>query len=93
MEYMSRGSTKTSDLVFLILFLLVVLTISALLIRQLSRLIGIYLRSGDTTKPTRKPTALSQQLTARLPERRKSAADIEEQTTRKLEPSGKEKNP
>lgn len=92
MEFMSRGNTKTSDLVFLILFLLVVLAVSALLIRQLSRLIGVYLRSSDTAKAKQKPAALSQQLTQRLPDRREAAANIEEQTTRRLEPSSREKH-
>ena len=91
MEFMSRGNTKTSDLIFLILFLLIVLTISALLIRQLSRLINVYLHSSDKPKPAPKPPALSQQLTQRLPERRETAEGLEEQTTRRLEPSGREK--
>jgi hypothetical protein len=85
MEFMSRGNSRTADLVFLIFFLLVVLGISALLIRQLSRLINIYLHSSDTPEP--KAAAPSQQLTARLPERREAATSSEEQTTRRLEPS------
>jgi hypothetical protein len=91
MEFMSRGNAKTSDLIFLIFFLLVVLAISALLIRQLSRLISIYLHSSDTPKPKPEPASLSQQLTQRLPGMRESATSDSEQTTRKLETSNIEK--
>lgn len=88
MEYMSRSDASGRSLVFLILFLLVVLSISALLIRQLSRLIGAYLQSSDTAKP--KPAKLSQSRAVQLSEPQESTTGASEQTTRKLEPSHRE---
>ena len=90
MELMSRGNSSSRDFVLLIFFLLVVLGISALLIRLLSRLLHVYLQSGDKAKP---PQAnLSERLTAELPEMRESNISATEQTTRRLEPANIKKD-
>jgi hypothetical protein len=85
MEYMSRGDASGRSLVFLIFFLLVILTISALLIRQLSRLLNVYLQTSDVTKP--KPAKLDEPQVAQLSGPQEPMMDVAEQTTRRLEPS------
>ena len=52
-EFMGRGNVPAESLVFLIIFTLVVFGINALLIRQLSSALGVYLKSGATR--TEKP--------------------------------------
>lgn len=49
-ELMGRGNIPAETLVFLVIFTLAVFGIDALLIRQLSRALGIYLKTGGATK-------------------------------------------
>ncbi|HEX8369810.1 MAG TPA: hypothetical protein VF604_14785 [Pyrinomonadaceae bacterium] len=53
-EFMSRGNIPAETVVFLLAFTLVVFGIDALLIRQLSRALGVYLKTGGAP-PTEKP--------------------------------------
>jgi hypothetical protein len=49
-ELMGRGNIPAETVVFLMVFTLAVFGIDALLIRQLSRALGIYLKSGGATQ-------------------------------------------
>lgn len=89
MEMLGRGNTPTGSLFFLIFALLILLTIVALLVRQLSRLINSYLQTRETAPPV--PPALSEATTALLSEPRESTASAE-QTTRRFEPAPGERS-
>jgi hypothetical protein len=54
-ELMGRGNIPAETLVFLLFFTLAVFGIEALLIRQLSRSLGVYLQSGATPPQAEKP--------------------------------------
>lgn len=94
-EFMSRGNIPAESLVFLVIFTLVVFGISALLIRQLSNALGVYLKSGAATTATTTPKLnKAQPAAAQLTEQKQSAAQVlsphqtasqtSEQTTRVL---------
>jgi hypothetical protein len=86
-EIMGRQNPSTNSLLFLLFFLLVVLGIAALLIRQLSRLLTAYLHSNPQTKS--RPAELSEKPRAELPETPASVIGDLEQTTRRFEPARK----
>jgi hypothetical protein len=54
-ELMGRGNIPAETLIFLVIFTLAVFGIEALLIRQLSRALGVYLQSGGAKTQTEKP--------------------------------------
>jgi|SRR5215213_7389300 len=54
-ELMGRGNIPAETLVFLLIFTLAVFGIEALLIRQLSRALSVYLQSGGAKTQTEKP--------------------------------------
>ncbi|MBV9958330.1 MAG: hypothetical protein JO360_07910 [Acidobacteria bacterium] len=83
MEFMSRKENTTATVIFLIFFLLVILGIAALLVRQLSRLISAYLEKGG--KRT-EPAALPEPHAARLAAPQEPVPGVAEQTTRRFEP-------
>lgn len=86
-EILGRDSSTINSLLFAIVFLLVVLGISTLLIRQLSRLLGVYLKSIEVTQPEQ--SKLNEARTTRLPEPKETISNME-QETRRLEPSRRE---
>jgi hypothetical protein len=88
MEFMSRGDSTTGSLVFLVFFLIVVLAISALLIKQLSRLLNAYLKSGDAK--TKRASLINELPTAQLAAPLEPVPPVVEQTTRRFEPSHRE---
>jgi hypothetical protein len=90
MEMLGRGNTPAGSLFFLICALLVLLTIVALLIRLLSRLINSYLQSRETAPPMQ--AALNEATTALLAEPRESISGGAEQTTRRFEPAPGERS-
>lgn len=87
MEFMSRRENITATFLFLVVFLLVILGIAALLVRQLSRLVSAYLEKGGTTV---EPVALPEARTARLAAPPEPVPGVAEQTTRRFEPVPKE---
>lgn len=87
MEVTGRRDSSTRDLLLVILFLLATVVISTLLIRQLSRLLSVYLRSGEKQRPAQ--IASSQPLSSQLPEMRENFISAAEQTTRRLDPADK----
>ncbi|HEX8734623.1 MAG TPA: zinc ribbon domain-containing protein [Pyrinomonadaceae bacterium] len=54
-EFMGRGNIPAETLVFLVVFTLALFGIEALLIRQLSRALGVYLQSGGAQTQAEKP--------------------------------------
>ena len=66
-EVMSRGSVSGEIFVFLIVLTLVVLAILALLIRQLSRLLTVYLETGGASGETKTKASLPQEQVKPLP--------------------------
>ena len=91
-EIMSRGNTSGETVLFLIVFTLVVFGIVALIVRQLSRLLSVYLETGGAAEKK----AIAQKPSGRLTEPQTASAQIDslhktasdglsEQTTRKLE--------
>jgi uncharacterized paraquat-inducible protein A len=87
MEFMSRRENITATLIFLVVFLLVILGIAALLVRQLARLIDSYLQKGGTKAAT---AALPEARTVRLAAPQEPVPGVAEQTTRRFEPVPKE---
>ena len=92
-ELMGRGNVPIETVVFLIIFALVVFGIEALLIKQLSRVLGIYLKQPPTPKKPETPKQISEagqdfikpdspHTTAPEPETRRFESEEE---TRKLE--------
>ena len=84
-EFLGRSQSSNSPLLFLIFFLLIILVIAGLLVRQLSKLLGIYLKSGQNPAP--KQNELSEASRAPLADPQGSEIGELEQTTRRLEPS------
>ncbi|HLM03114.1 MAG TPA: zinc ribbon domain-containing protein [Pyrinomonadaceae bacterium] len=70
-EFMSRGNIPAETLVFLLVFTLVVFGIEAMLIRQLSRVLSVYLKSGDSaaTENSKSSKTPPQQLQPQQPTR------------------------
>ncbi len=87
MEFMSRHENITATFLFLVVFLLVILGIAALLVRQLARLVSAYLEKGGTKAG---PLALPEARTVRLAAPQEPVSGIAEQTTRRFEPAPKE---
>ncbi|HEX8247429.1 MAG TPA: hypothetical protein VF599_04535 [Pyrinomonadaceae bacterium] len=94
-EFMSRGNIPAETVVFLLFFTLVVFGINALLIRQLSRALGVYLKTGGAA-PTEKPKLNKTQRAAGeltepkqdfipAPSIHQTASQKSEQTTRVLQ--------
>ncbi len=88
MELVKAGFPLSDAMILAVLSLLMLCGTVALLSRQLSRLIGVYLQSGDATQP--KKTTLSAQLPTQIAAPRKPMMSVTEHTTRTLEPSPKE---
>lgn len=92
-ELMGRGNIPAETLVFLVIFTLVVFGIEALLIRQLSRALSVYLQSGGATAEKSKLNK-AQSAAAQLAEQKQPVSQIQaihqtapqssEQTTRVL---------
>jgi hypothetical protein len=90
-ELMGRGSVPAEVVAFLIVFTLVFFGVEALLIRQLSRTLGVYLKTGGTneTRPlnqTKKDKQLAEarQEFVQTESLHKTASDQSEQPTRIL---------
>ena len=66
-EVMSRGGVSGEIFLFLIVLSLVVLTILALLIRQLSRLLTVYLETGGASGESKTKPKLSEEQIKPLP--------------------------
>jgi len=94
-EFMGRGNIPVESLVFLVIFTLVLFGIEALLIRQLSRALGVYLKSGGATTQAEKPKLNKAQPARELIEQKQdfipaesphqTASQNSEQTTRILQ--------
>lgn len=87
-ELLKRGVETSAIVLLTVLSLLIVFGISALLIRQLSSVLGIYLQSGSVGESEK--LALSGQ-TAALEESSEPVPSVIEHTTRTLEPSYRER--
>lgn len=72
-EFMGRGNVPAEAVLFLIVFALVFFGIEALIIRQLSRLIGIYLQTGGEA-PKEKRGINKSQTPSQLSEARQNFA-------------------
>jgi len=93
-ELMGRGNVSAELVLFLIVFTLVFFGIEALLIRQLSRLLSVYLQTGSAA-PKKKRSVGESKSQNRLTEARQTfvqtesqhitASDKSEQTTRILQ--------
>jgi hypothetical protein len=93
-EFLGRGNIPAESVIFLIVFTLVFFGIEALLIRQLSRLIGVYLQTGNSA-PKKKRGVGESKSQNQLTEARQTfvqtesqhitASDESEQTTRILQ--------
>jgi hypothetical protein len=90
MKLIKAGFPMNEAMILAVLSLLMLFGTVALLSRQLSRLIGVYLQSGDTTQP--KKSKLSEQLPAQIAAPRERMLSVTEHTTRTLEPSHKERS-
>ena len=87
---MLRHGVETSAVVLVtVLSLLIIFSISVLLIRQLSSVLGVYLQSGNVDESQK--LELSGRRTAVLEAPREPAPSITEHTTRTLEPSCRER--
>lgn len=94
-ELMGRGNVAAESVLLLIVFTLVFFGIEALLIRQLSRLISVYLQTGNSATPEKKRSGGESKSQNRLTEARQTfvqtesqhitAPDESEQTTRILQ--------
>jgi predicted nucleic acid-binding Zn ribbon protein len=62
-ELMGRGNVPIETVIFLVVFALVVFGIEALLIRQFSRVLGIYLKQGSAPTAIKSETKSSKQIT------------------------------
>jgi hypothetical protein len=90
-ELMGRGNVPAETVVFLIFFTLVFFGVEALLIRQLSRTLGVYLKTGGTNdarplNQTKKDKQLAEarQIFVQTESLHKTASDQSEQPTRIL---------
>jgi predicted nucleic acid-binding Zn ribbon protein len=93
-EFLGRGNIPVESVLFLIVFTLVFFGVEALLIRQLSRLISVYLQTGSTA-PKKKHSVGESKSQNQLTEARQTfvqtesqhitAPDESEQTTRILQ--------
>jgi len=93
-EFLGRGNIPAESVIFLIVFTLVFFGIEALLIRQLSRLVGVYLQT-DSAAPKKKRGVGESNSQNQLTEARQTfvqtesqhitASDESEQTTRILQ--------
>jgi hypothetical protein len=85
MELMKAGFPLNNAMILAVFSLLMLLGTVALLSRHSSRLIGVYLQSGDAIQP--KKPKLSGQPPAQLDASREPVLSVTEHTTRTLEPS------
>jgi predicted nucleic acid-binding Zn ribbon protein len=93
-EFLGRGNIPAESVIFLIVFTLVFFGIEALLIRQLSRLVSVYLQTGSAA-PKKKRSVSESKSQNQLTEARQTfvqtesqhitASDESEQTTRILQ--------
>lgn len=90
MGLIKAGFPLHDAMILAVLSLLMLFGTVALLSRQLSRLIGVYLQSGDATQP--KKSKLSGQLPAQIAASLEPMLSVTEHTTRTLEPSHKERS-
>lgn len=90
MELIRSGFPVKDAMTLAVISLLMLFGTVVLLGRQLSKLIGVYLKSGDDTQP--KKPKLSGQPPAQLNAPREPVLSVTEHTTRTLAPSYKERN-
>lgn len=80
-ETLSKGGSG-EVIVFLMLFVLMIFGIEALLVRQLSRLLNVFLNTGGNNRPAKNPTTNKSSDTGRLNELHEAkTAQIGAQTT------------
>lgn len=85
LEFFKRGFPTNSLTTLAIVGLLMLVGTVALLSRQMSRLINLYLQSADAPRP--KNTRLSGQVPPQLGAPREPVSSVTEHTTRTFEPS------
>lgn len=90
MALIKSGFPVSDAMTLAVISLLMLFGTVVLLGRQLSKLIGVYLKSGDDTQP--KKQKLNAQPPAQLNAPREPVVSVTEHTTRTLAPSYKERN-